>query len=69
MLAALLLFANIISNHAPVFHFKTYEIPELLVVGGLAPICLGFASCQNIRVELPAKFIQTIDLCAFCKNA
>ena len=61
-------FVNIISNHAPIFHSNTYEIPELLFVGGLAPIRLGFASCQNIGVELPAKFIQTIDFCAFRKD-
>jgi hypothetical protein len=48
MLIVLHPFVNIISNHAPIFHSNTYEIPELLFVGGLAPIRLGFASCQNI---------------------
>jgi hypothetical protein len=68
MLIALHLFENIISNHAPIFHSNPYEIPTLLFVGGLAP-CLGSASCQNIGVEFLEKFIQTIDLCAFCKDA
>jgi hypothetical protein len=62
-------FVDVIHYYTPIFHSNPYEITELLFVGGLAPICLGFASCQNIGVESPAKFIQTIDLCAFCKDA
>jgi hypothetical protein len=69
MLLVLHPFVNIISNHAPIFHSNTYEIPKWLFVGGLTSIRLGFASCQNIGVEMPAKFVQTIDLCAFCKDA
>jgi hypothetical protein len=68
MLIMLHLLVNIISNHAPIFHPNSYEIPESLFVGGLAPTCLGFASCQNIGVELLAKFIQAIDFSAFRKD-
>ena len=68
MLIVLHPFVNVIHNYTPIFHSNPYEIPELLFIGGLVPICLGFASCQYIGVELPAKFIQTIDLCDFCKD-
>ena len=69
MLIALHRFVNVLHNYTPIFHSNPNGIPELLFVGGLVPIRLGVASCQNIGVELPAKFIQTIDLCAFCKDA
>ncbi len=68
VLILLHLFVNIISNNAPRFHSNADDIPELLFLRGLAPICLSFASCQNIRVELTAKFIQTIDLGAVCED-
>jgi hypothetical protein len=57
MLISLHSFVNIICNHAPIFHSNPYEIPELLFACGLAPICLGFASCKNIGVESPAEII------------
>ncbi len=56
------LFVNIISDNAPRFHSNANDIPELLFLRGLAPICFSFASCQDIGVEFPEKFIQTIDL-------
>jgi hypothetical protein len=65
MLIALHPFVNIISNNAPSFHSNSYDIPELLLIRGLAPSRLSFSSCQNIGVELPAKFIQAIDIGAF----
>jgi hypothetical protein len=57
-----------VSNTTPGLHTHAYYIPELLILGSLTPICLSHATCQNIGVELMAKFIQAVDLCAFLKT-
>ncbi len=54
----------IVSNNAPSLNANAINIPKLLLLGSLAPICLGLASIQNIGVELVAELIQSIDLCA-----
>jgi hypothetical protein len=60
-------FVNIISNNAPRFLSNTDDIPELVFLRGLAPICLSFACCQNIGVELPAKLFKLLILVLFVK--
>jgi hypothetical protein len=55
-------------NYTSSIHTNSNNIHELLFLGSLAPICLGIASCQNICVELTAKFIQLINLHSFCEN-
>jgi hypothetical protein len=60
---------NIVSNNTSCFHTNRYNIPELLFLGSLMPICLSLAAFQNIGVELTAKFIQAVDLCAFCEDS
>ena len=65
MLILLHPFIYIVSNNAPSVHANANNIPKLLFLSSLGPICLGLASCQNIGVELAAELIQTIDLCAF----
>ncbi len=62
-------FVYIVRNNAPSLHANANNIPKLLLLGSLAPICLGLASCQNVSVELSAELIQTIDLCAFGENS
>ncbi len=59
---------KVVSNNTPGLHTHTYYIPELLFLRSLMPICLSLATCQNIGVELTAKFIQAVDLCAFVKT-
>jgi hypothetical protein len=60
---------NVVSNNTSSFHTNLYNIPELLFLGSLTPICLILTACQNIGVELTAKFIQAVDLCAFCEDS
>jgi hypothetical protein len=60
---------NIVSNNTSSFHTYPYYIPELLFLESLMPICLSLAACQNIGVELTAKFIQAVDLHAFCDDS
>jgi hypothetical protein len=54
-----------VGNYTSNFHTNSNNIPELFFLGSLAPICLGLAACQNICVELMAKFVQLINLRAF----
>jgi hypothetical protein len=46
-----------------------YYMAELLFLRSLTPICLSLVSCQNVSVELTAKFVQAVDLCAFCEDS
>jgi hypothetical protein len=62
-------FINVVSNNTPGLHTHTYYIPELLFLGRLMQIYLSLATCQNIGVELMAKFVQAADLCAFCEDS
>jgi hypothetical protein len=62
MLIPLHPFIYIVSNNAPSLHANANKIPKLLLLGSLAPICLGLASCQNIGVELAEELIQIIGL-------
>jgi hypothetical protein len=65
ILIPLHLLIDVVSNNTPGLHTQAYYIPELLFLGSLTPICLSLASCQNVSVELTAKFVQAVDLCAF----
>ncbi len=38
---------DVVSNYTPGLHTHAYDVPELLFLGSLAPICLSLASCQN----------------------
>ena len=69
MLITLHLFVYIVRNNAPSLHANANNVPKLLLLGSLVPICLGLASWQNVGVELLAELIQTIDLCAFGENS
>jgi hypothetical protein len=46
---------DIMCHYAPSVHSNAYYIPELLLVGCLAPVCLRLASCQDIGVEFAAQ--------------
>jgi hypothetical protein len=68
MLVALHSLIDIMCHYAPSVHSDAYYIPELLLVGCLAPVCLHLASCQDIGVEFAAQLIQGVDLHSVCKN-
>ena len=68
MLILLHTFIYIVGNYTSSIHPNSNHIPELLFLSSLAQICLGLASCQNICVELMAKFVQLVNLCSFCEN-
>ena len=69
MLVALHSLIDIMCHYAPSVRSDAYYIPELLLVGCLAPVCLRLASCQDIGVEFAAQLIQGVDLHSVCKNA
>jgi hypothetical protein len=68
MLILLHLFFYIVGNYTSSIHTNPNNIPVLLLLGSLVPICLGLAAYQNICVELMAKFIQSINLHPFCEH-
>ncbi len=67
MLIPLYSLIDIMSNDASSVDSHTNYIFELLIFGCLPPVFLSLATCQNICVELIAKFIQTINLCPLCE--
>jgi hypothetical protein len=68
MLVALHALIDVMCYDAPSVHSDAYYIPELLLVGCLAPVCLRLASCQDIGVEFAAQLIQGVNLHSVCKN-
>ncbi len=60
---------NVVSNNTPGLRTHAYNIPDLLFLRSLMPICLSLASCQNVSVELTAKFVQAVGLCSFAKTS
>jgi hypothetical protein len=67
MLIPLHSFIYIVGNNTSSFHANPNNVPELLLIGSLAPIYLGLTACHNLCVELTAKFTQFLNLHAFCK--
>jgi hypothetical protein len=59
---------DVMCYYTPSVHSDAYYIPELLLVGCLAPVCLCLASCQDIGVVFAAQLIQGVDLHSVCKN-
>jgi hypothetical protein len=68
MLVALHSLIDIMCYYAPSVHSDAYYIPELLLVGCLAPVCLHLASCQDIGIEFAAQLIQGVDLHSIRKD-
>jgi hypothetical protein len=68
VLVALHTLIDVMCYYTPSVHSDAYYIPELLLVGCLAPVCLRLASCQDIGVEFAAQLIQGVDLHSGCKN-
>ncbi len=62
-------FSNVVRDNTPGLHTHAYYIPELLFLGSMPPICLSLGSCQNVSVELTAKFVQAVHLCFFCEDS
>jgi hypothetical protein len=67
MLILLHPFVNIMSKNAPRFHSHANDITELLLLRGLAPIRLSFASCQNIGVNCRQSLFKLLILEPFVK--